>query len=65
MKSVEFLNNTESFLNHQIKNLGYDTCHRIKEYDVGTCHEDCKRLKKEEFAKKCREQGGLFKCCIR
>ena len=52
-------------MNHQIKDLGYDTCHRIKEYDVGSCHEDCKRLKKEEFAKKCREQGGLFKCCIR
>ena len=60
-----FLSDTSSFLKHQVEVLGYDTCHRIEEYDVKTCYDDCERLKKEEFATKCKKEGGLFKCCIR
>ena len=64
-KSINFLSDTNSFLKHQVQKLGYDTCHKIKEYDVKVCHDDCEKLKKEEFATECKEKGGLYKCCIR
>ena len=64
-QSIKFLNNPQEFLADMVKNLNYDTCHTIKEYDATICAEDCKRLEREDFAKECAKNGGLFKCCIR
>ena len=64
-QSTKFLSNPEEFLADMVKNLNYDTCHAIKNYDATECAEDCKQLEKEDFAKECAKNGGLFKCCIR
>ena len=46
--------------------MGYKTCHVLNSsLDATICAKDCDRLGKQDFAKKCREKGGLFKCCIR
>ena len=63
-RSVNFLTNTEKFLANWV-DLGHDTCHKTEGYDVTPCYKDCKEREKSEFAEKCREEGGLFKCCIR
>ena len=44
---------------------GYKSCHSIDSLDATKCAEDCKEFEKQEFAKNCTENGGLFKCCIR
>ena len=64
-QSTKFLNNTQEFLKEMVTNLNYDTCHAIADYDATKCAEDCKRLEREDFAKECSKNGGLFKCCIR
>ena len=63
-RSLYFLNNTEKFLQNWVK-LGQDTCHRTHGYDAEKCHRDCKKRETSDFAKQCREDGGLYKCCIR
>ena len=63
-RSLTFLTNTKKFLKNTVK-LGYDTCHRTHGYDASPCYKDCKELQKQDFAKKCNQGGGLFKCCIR
>ena len=63
-KSLNFLSHTNKFLENWIK-LGHDTCHRTFGYDAEKCHQDCKKKEKSAFAKQCRKDGGLFKCCIR
>ena len=63
-RSENFLNHTNEFLGNWVL-LGHDTCHRTHGYDAEQCHQDCKKLEKSEFAKKCKNDGGLFKCCIR
>ena len=63
-RSLAFLTNTKKFLKNTIK-LGYDTCHRTHGYDASPCYRDCKKLEQHYFAKKCLNDGGLFKCCIR
>ena len=35
------------------------------EFDAEQCHLDCQKQGKSDFAKECREGGGVFKCCIR
>ena len=46
--------------------MGYKTCHVLNSsLDATACAKDCDRLKKQDFATKCRDKGGLFKCCIR
>ena len=64
-KSVEFLQNPNGFLKSMVKDLKYDTCHKIDGYDASACATDCEKLKTSEFAKNCTENVGLFKCCIR
>ena len=64
-KAVGFLQKPKKFLSHLVRKTGYDTCHRTQEYDVDQCHQDCQKQENSNFAKKCREGGGLYKCCIR
>ena len=46
--------------------MGYQTCHKLNSsLDASICAKDCERLEKQKFAKKCKDKGGLFKCCIR
>ena len=63
-RSYNFLIDTKRFL-LEWEALGYDTCHKIEGYNVDECHQDCKRLEKSDFAKQCKKDGGLIKCCIR
>ena len=63
-RSLTFLTNTKKFLRNTVK-LGYDTCHRTHGYDANPCYNDCKQHGKTDFARKCKKDGGLFKCCIR
>ena len=64
-QSIKFINNPQEFLADMVKDLNYDTCNAIAYYDATKCAEDCKQLERENFAKECAENGGLFKCCIR
>ena len=64
-RAYTFLKNPKKFLQTRRDNLGYDTCHRTKNYDATECYQDCKQLEKSDFSKQCEEDGGLFKCCIR
>ena len=64
-QSAKFLNNPQDFVEDMVKSLNYDSCHVITDYDATKCAEDCKRLEREDFAKECAKNGGLFKCCIR
>ena len=63
-KAEEFISNTTLKL-QEWEDLGHDKCYRTEEYDVRLCHEDCKKREKGDFAKKCKKDGGLFKCCVR
>ena len=63
-RSLRFLSNDDTLKEYE-SNLGYDTCRKTKGYDASPCIKDCQRLEKSDFAKKCAEDGGLFKCCIR
>ena len=46
--------------------MGYKTCHVLNSsLDATVCAKDCDHLKKEDFATKCKDKGGLYKCCIR
>ena len=63
-RSYNFLTKNKEFLDNWVK-LGHDTCHKIQGYDAEKCHKDCKKLEKSDFAKECKKDGGLFKCCIR
>ena len=64
-KAVDFLQKPQNFLTNLVTKIGYDTCHRTKEYDADQCHQDCQKQEKSNFAKKCREEGGFYQCCIR
>ena len=45
--------------------MGYKRCHVLNSsLDATVCAKDCDRFKKQDFAKKCKETGGLYKCCI-
>ena len=63
-RSKYFLTNTREFLDNWVT-LGYDSCHKTDGYDAEKCHQDCKMKEKSDFAKQCRTDGGLYKCCIR
>ena len=65
INSHNFLTKTKEYLRNQTKINGYDTCHRIQNYNARKCDKDCKELEKSDFAKECRSKNGLFKCCIR
>ena len=46
--------------------MGYKTCHELKSsLDASICAKDCEFLKKQKFARECKDKGGLYKCCIR
>ena len=64
-EAVSFMKRPKAALDHFVNNLGYDSCHKTKDYDAEPCHQDCLVQEKSKFAKKCREEGGLHKCCIR
>ena len=40
-KSVGFLKKPKPYLKYLVKHIGYDTCHRTKEYDAKRCYKDC------------------------
>ena len=40
-KSVGFLKKPKQYLKNLVNNIGYDTCHRTKEYDAKRCYNDC------------------------
>ena len=63
-KAKNFLENTTGFLDFQINKMGYKTCHRLESLDATKCAKDCEEQEKGKFAEKCKEKGGLFKCCI-
>ena len=51
---------------NQIRPMGYKTCRVLNSsLDATVCAKDCDRLKEQDFATKCRDKGGLYKCCIR
>ena len=61
----EYLTNPEGFLDKTIRPMGYKTCHALNSsLDATVCAKDCDHFKKQDFAKKCKETGGLYKCCI-
>ena len=64
-KAVDFLQKPRVFLRNLVEKAGYDRCHRTEEYDAQRCYEDCQKKERSKFAQKCREDGGLYKCCIR
>ena len=64
-KSEYFLRFPEIFLELMVQNLGYDTCHRIQGINASICAKDCEELKKTDFARDCKKNNGLLKCCIR
>ena len=46
--------------------MGYKTCYVLNSsLDATVCAKDCDRLRKEEFAKRCKNKGGMYKCCIK
>ena len=62
----EFLTDPEEFLDTQIRPMGYKPCHVLNSsLDATVCAKDCDQLKKQDFATKCKDKGGLYKCCIR
>ena len=63
-RSKHFLTNTREFLDNWVR-LGHDSCHKTDGYDAEECHQDCKIKGKSDFAKQCKTDGGLYKCCIR
>ena len=66
MKQAEaFLKNTGAYLKALVDGWGYDSCHKINGLDVLQCAKDCEVKADSKFAKKCAEDNGLFKCCIR
>ena len=64
-EAVSFMKRPKAALDHFVNNLGYDSCHKTEDYDAEPCHQDCLVQEKSQFAKECRERGGLYKCCIR
>ena len=64
-QSIKFLEDPKKFLTDMVQNLNYDSCHAISNYDASKCAKDCEKLEKDEFARNCLKNGGLFKCCIR
>ena len=64
-KAVDFLQKPQIFLSNLVETGGYDSCHRTEEYDADQCYQDCQEQENGDFAKTCREGGGLYKCCIR
>ena len=64
-KAKKYLKNRKNVLGNLVKSQGYKTCHHIDSLDASKCAEDCKAMEKGKFAKNCKENGGLFKCCIR
>ena len=64
-KSTKYLENPKKFLHDLVHVSKYDTCHATVGYDASECGKDCKKLETSTFAKECRDNKGLFKCCIR
>ena len=62
----EYLTNPEGFLDKTIRPMGYKTCHALNSsLDATACAEDCDRFENQKFAKDCKLNNGVFKCCIR
>ena len=64
-KAAMFLKHPEHYVNIMVANLSYDSCYRIDGLDASECARDCEVFSKSKFAQKCRQDKGLFKCCIR
>ena len=64
--AVKFLKEKDKFLDDWVAR-GHDSCHAHAQHDVllQKCKNDCKEMEDSDFAKRCREESGLFKCCIR
>ena len=63
--AVAILEKENNVLFSLTQESGYDSCHKIEDNDASICAKDCDMLKKSEFAEKCQQKKGLFKCCIR
>ena len=64
-KAFNFLKDPKKYLKSMVETLGYNSCHRIDGIDASICAKDCERHEESDLAEKCKENGGLFKCCIR
>ena len=65
-KPREYLKGPKVYIKKKVKRMGYKTCHVLKNsLDASVCAKDCESMKKQKFAKDCKKNGGLFKCCIR
>ena len=77
-RSVDFLLNTDEFLKRwkpngttiyiKTQHPIWDECFKYDGYDryvANKCAQRCEQMEETDFAKKCKDDGGLFKCCMR
>ena len=64
-KPEAFLRNPKAYLEGTVDYFGYDSCHKIEGLDASECAKDCEKASESNFAKRCSDQKGFFKCCIR
>ena len=64
-KSVGFLKKPRRYLKRTVRDMGYDSCHRTRNYNAQKCSRKCRKMEKGSFARNCTANGGLYKCCIR
>ena len=64
-KAEAFLQDSSAYVNTMVDDFGYDTCHKVEGLNASVCAKDCEELEKSDFANKCAEEEGVFKCCIR
>ena len=60
-----FLKAPGLYLKALAQEMAYDSCRRIDGVNASICATDCDKLAMSYFAKECKINGGLFKCCIR
>ena len=66
VRAKEYLTSTQGFLQNLTQLVGYKTCHSLgSSTDASKCALDCQAQEKGQFATRCANEGGVFKCCIR
>ena len=61
-----YLMDKAKVLDHFMDDLGYSSCYDLGDsLDATKCANDCRELEKSDFARNCKRENGLFKCCIR
>ncbi|XP_023345922.1 uncharacterized protein LOC111714920 [Eurytemora carolleeae] len=64
-KAISFLKDQDKFLAEE-KKKGYASCHSLNSsLDASICQQDCTKYEESDFAKKCKNDEGYFKCCVR